>query len=302
MYDIVIIGAGPAGLTAATYSLRAGKTVLIIEKAGFGGQVAFSPKIENFPGTASVSGSELAEKLVEQALSLGAETAFGEVTAIKTRNGEFTVCTDDGDYDCKAVIIASGAKHRRLNVPGEDEFAGNGVSYCAVCDGAFFAGHKVAIVGGGNSALQEAILLSDICTHVTVIQNLPFLTGEAKLQEIVKERENIDVIYSVTVDSVVGSETLEGAVIRHADSGETEKITCDGLFVAIGLEPQNKAFENVVTLNEYGYIIADESCVTGTPGIYAAGDCRTKSVRQITTAVGDGAVASVNACKYINQH
>lgn len=301
MYDIIIIGAGPAGLTAATYSLRAGKSVLIAEKAGFGGQVAFSPKIENFPGTASIAGTELAEKLVEQALELGAETAFGDVDGIKGSIGDFTVTIDGEEHRCKAVIIATGAKHRRLNVSGEDEYAGNGVSYCAVCDGAFFAGQSVCIVGGGNSALQEAILLSDICTKVTVIQNLAFLTGEEKLCEAVKSRDNIDIIYSSTVDSVYGGEALEGIVIRDADTQETKKIPCDGVFVAIGLEPQNKAFENAVNLNEFGYIIADESCLTSTPGIFAAGDCRTKSVRQITTAVGDGAVASVNACKAINQ-
>lgn len=301
MFDIIIIGAGPAGLTAATYSLRAGKSVLIIEKAGFGGQVAFSPKIENFPGISSISGTELAEKLVEQALALGAETAFGEVSSVTGVAGNFTVSLDDESYSSKAVIIAAGAKHRRLGVPGEDTYAGNGVSYCAVCDGAFYAGQNVCIVGGGNSALQEAILLSDICTHVTIIQNLSFLTGEESLCKTVLGKNNIDIIYSATVDSVYGKDTLEGITIRRGDTDETQSIRCDGVFVAIGLEPQNQAFENIAALNEYGYIIADESCSTNTPGIFAAGDCRTKSVRQITTAVGDGAVASVNACKLINQ-
>lgn len=301
MFDIIIIGAGPAGLTAATYSLRAGKSVLIIEKAGFGGQVAFSPKIENFPGISSISGTELAEKLVEQALALGAETAFGEVSSVTGAAGNFTVSLDDESYSSKAVIIAAGAKHRRLGVPGEDTYAGNGVSYCAVCDGAFYAGQNVCIVGGGNSALQEAILLSDTCTHVTIIQNLSFLTGEESLCKTVLGKNNIDIIYSATVDSVYGKATLEGITIRRGDTDETQSIRCDGVFVAIGLEPQNQAFENIAALNEYGYIIADESCSTNTPGIFAAGDCRTKSVRQITTAVGDGAVASVNACKLINQ-
>lgn len=300
MYDIVIIGAGPAGLTAATYSLRAGKTVLVIEKAGFGGQVAFSPKIENFPGIVSVSGSELAERLVEQPLELGAETAFGKVTGIHGTPGSFTVTTEDEKYACKAIIIASGAKHRRLNVEGEDTFAGNGISYCAVCDGAFFASQNVAIVGGGNSALQEAVLLSDICESVTIIQNLPFLTGEARLQEILNERKNVRIITSVTVDRLFGGEALEGAVIRHAETGETETVSCTGLFVAIGLEPQNAAFADVVALDEQGYIIAGEDCRTSADGICAAGDCRTKSVRQITTAAADGAVASVAVCRTID--
>ncbi len=299
MYDIAIIGAGPAGLTAATYSLRAAKSVIIIEKAGFGGQVAFSPKIENFPATNTISGSELAEKLVSQALELGADTTFGEVTEIKGSIGNFTVVTDSEEIQCKAVIIATGAKHRHLNVKGEAELAGAGVSYCAVCDGAFFTGRNVAIVGGGNSALQEAIMLSDICSHVTVIQNLPMLTGEGRLCEAVTSRENIDVIYSVTVDSILGETAVCGVVIRNAETNETREIKCDGVFVAIGLEPQNKAFENVAKLNEYGYIISDENCKTTTDGVFVAGDCRTKTVRQITTAVGDGAVASVNACKAI---
>ncbi len=298
MYDIAVIGSGPAGLTAATYSLRAGKSVVIIEKAGFGGQVAFSPKIENFPGTASISGSDLAEKLVSQALDLGADTAFGEVVSVSGALGDFKVNLTDETVEAKAVIIATGAKHRHLNVEGESRLQGSGVSYCAVCDGAFFTSRDVVIVGGGNSALQEAVMLSDICSHVTVVQNLPFLTGEAKLQDILNSRENVDIIYSATVSEIKGQSEVESIVINQ--EGALKEISCNGVFVAIGLEPQNAPFADLTPLDEYGYIIADESCTTKTPGVFVAGDCRTKSIRQIATAAGDGAIASVCACKAIN--
>ena len=297
MYDIIVVGAGPAGLTAAVYGLRAGKTVLILEKGAFGGQVTFSPKIENYPGMTQVSGTELADKMVEQALFQGADVEVEEVLEIKN-NGDFkTVVTDMGEHTAKTVIIATGAAHRRLGVPGEDKFIGEGISFCAVCDGAFYTDKEVAVIGGGNSALQEALSLSEICKKVTIVQNLAFLTGEGRLAELVEKKDNIDVILSHTVEKVLGEDTFEGIVIK-SENGERE-LRVDGMFVAIGLAPATKPFENVTALDKWGYITADESCTTDTDGIFVAGDCRTKAIRQISTAASDGAVAALAAVKYI---
>lgn len=299
MYDIIVVGAGPAGLTAAVYGLRAGKTVLILEKGAFGGQVTFSPKIENYPGMTQVSGTELADKMVEQALFQGADVEVEEVLEIKN-DGDFkTVVTDMGEHQAKAVIIATGAAHRRLGVPGEDKFIGEGISFCAVCDGAFYTDKEVAVIGGGNSALQEALSLSEICKKVTIVQNLAFLTGEGRLAELVEKKENIEVILSHTVEKVLGEDTFEGIVIK-SENGERE-LRVDGMFVAIGLAPATKPFENVIALDKWGYITADESCTTDTDGIFVAGDCRTKAIRQISTAASDGAVAALAAVKYIER-
>ena len=299
MYDIIVIGAGPAGLTAAVYGLRAGKTVLILEKGAFGGQVTFSPKIENYPGMTQISGTELADKMVEQALFQGADVEVEEVLEIKN-DGDFkTVVTDMGEHQAKAVIIATGAAHRRLGVPGEDKFIGEGISFCAVCDGAFYTDKEVAVIGGGNSALQEALSLSEICKKVTIVQNLAFLTGEGRLAELVEKKENIEVILSHTVEKVLGEDTFEGIVIK-SENGERE-LKVDGMFVAIGLAPATKPFENVTALDKWGYITADEGCTTDTDGIFVAGDCRTKAIRQISTAASDGAVAALAAVKYIER-
>ncbi|MBE6650778.1 MAG: FAD-dependent oxidoreductase [Ruminococcaceae bacterium] len=299
MYDIIVVGAGPAGLTAAVYGLRAGKTVLILEKGAFGGQVTFSPKIENYPGMTQVSGTELADKMVEQALFQGADVEVEEVLEIKN-NGDFkTVVTDMGEHTAKTVIIATGAAHRRLGVEGEEKFIGEGISFCAVCDGAFYTDKEVAVIGGGNSALQEALSLSEICKKVTIVQNLAFLTGEGRLAELVEKKENIEVILSHTVERVLGDDAFEGIIIK-SENGERE-LKVDGMFVAIGLAPATKPFENVTALDKWGYITADESCTTDTDGIFVAGDCRTKAIRQISTAASDGAIAALAAVKYIER-
>ncbi|MEG2004360.1 MAG: FAD-dependent oxidoreductase, partial [Clostridia bacterium] len=233
MYDIVIIGSGPAGLTAAIYALRANKTVIVIEKGGFGGQMTFSPKIENYPGKITISGNELADKFVEQAISLGCVFESGEVVKIKLNSDTKTVVTDDNSFDCKSVIIAAGAKHRQLGVANENHFAGNGISYCAVCDGAFFEGKTVAIVGGGNSALQEAVLLSEICKEVIIIQNLPFLTGEKKLCDSLAQKSNVSYLYEKTVTGFLGTDELCGVALKDESTGEILQLSIDGLFVAI---------------------------------------------------------------------
>lgn len=298
MYDIIIIGGGPAGLTAALYACRANKKTLVIEKETFGGQITFSPKVENIPGFISLTGNEFAEKLVEQVLEQGADVESCE--ALEIRDGEVkTVVTDDGEYQGKAVVIATGAKHRMLGIDGEEKFVGEGISFCAVCDGAFYKDKTVAVVGGGNSALQEAILLADTAKKVYVIQNLDFFTGEKKLVDQLERLDNVEIILGVTVDSFVGDSELEGVVIKNS-AGETRTLEIDGLFVAIGLIPQNDAFKNVVTLDGRGYAEVDESCEAETNGIFVAGDCRTKKIRQVTTAAADGAIAALAACDYVD--
>jgi len=300
MHDIIIVGGGPAGLTAALYALRAGKRVLIIEKNGFGGQMTFSPKIENYPGFASVSGSELADHMVDQVLSQGADVTVEEVVRIEPHGaGTFNVVTDAGRYEAGAVILATGAKHRLLGVPNETKFVGEGISFCAVCDGAFYEGKDVVVIGGGNSALQEALLLSETSKSVTVVQNLDFFTGEKKLSDLLLAKPNVIVHFGKTVKEFLGEETLSGLVICDADGNE-ETLLTDGVFIAIGLAPENEAFSDLVEL-ERGYIEAEADGATKTPGIFTAGDCRVKNVRQIATAVSDGAIAALAACEYLDR-
>ena len=299
MYDIIVIGGGPAGLVAALYTLRAGKTVLVCEKGTFGGQITFSPKVENIPGFLSVTGNEFAEQLVSQVMEQGAEFECCEVLGI--RDGEVkTVVTDGGEFEGKAVIIATGARHRTLGLKGEENFIGEGISFCAVCDGAFYEGKTVAVVGGGNSALQEALLLSEQSEKVYVVQNLDFLTGEKKLQELVYEKENIEVILGSVLTAYLGDESLTGIRIEKTATGDVTDIALDGVFLAVGLLPQNEPFKDAVRLDERGYVDADESCVTDRKGIFVAGDCRRKRIRQVATAAGDGAVAALAACDYID--
>lgn len=298
MYDIVVIGAGPAGLTAALYARRASKTVMVLEKGAFGGQITFSPKVENIPGFASLTGNEFAEKLVDQALGQGAEVDLCEVTEIKDNGDTKIVVTDSGEYEAKAVIIATGATHRLPGLDREFDFIGNGISFCAVCDGAFYEGKTVAVLGGGNSALQEAILLSDLCKKVYVIQNLETLTGEKKLQEQLFKKDNVEIITLAKITELLGDSELNGVKIEA--NGEEKTLVVDGLFVAIGLIPQNKPFENVIALDKWGYADSDEACVTKTNGIFVAGDCRKKRIRQVATACADGAIAALAACDFID--
>ena len=301
MYDVLIVGGGPAGLTAAVYGLRAGKTVLVIEKAGFGGQIAFSPKVENIPGTIQISGAEFAEKLIEQAMNLGADVELETVTGLEKKDGVFRVSTEDGNvYEGKTVILATGVKHRMLGLPGEEELVGKGISFCAVCDGAFYEGQDTAMIGGGNSALQEALLLSEVCNHVTVVQNLADFTGEKKLAEALLEKKNVTVHFSTLVDAyLTDGEQLTGLRIRSDVTGQTQELKVDGAFLAVGLMPENEAFAAFADLNDWGYFDSAEDCVTKTEGLFVAGDCRSKRIRQVTTAAADGAVAAMAACHYL---
>ena len=300
MYDIAIVGAGPAGLTAALYALRADKKVIVLEKENFGGQITFSPKVENYPSLMQVSGSELSQMFLDQAMAHGADIELAEVTAIEDVDGIKKIVTEYGNFEAKAVIIATGSKHRRLGLPKEDIFTGEGVSYCAVCDGAFYAGKEVAVIGGGNTALQEAVMLSEYCPKVTVIQNLSFLTGEGRLVATLETKDNVSFIYDTVVTELIGDDKLTAIKLRNTTTGEESTLSLDGIFVAIGQVPENKPFESLTALNEYGYIIAGEDCLTDTKGIFVAGDCRTKSVRQVTTATSDGSIAALAACRYID--
>ena len=298
VYDVIVIGGGPAGLTAAVYARRADRSVLVLEKGSFGGQITFSPKVENIPGFPEISGTEFADRFVGQVLDLGADMESAEV--LEVRPGDpMSVVTDDGVYQGRTVILATGAKHRTLGLPDEESYIGNGISFCAVCDGAFYSGREVVVVGGGNSALQEALLLADLCSRVTIVQNLAFLTGEAKLQEQIAARENVTILYETLVTGYLGEDGSLTGVVLEGPSGVAEMKT-DGVFLAVGLIPQNEPFADLVPLKN-GYVDADESCLTGTDGVFVAGDCRNKTVRQVATACSDGAVAALAACRYLDR-
>ena len=302
MYDVIVVGGGPAGMTAALYAQRNGKSALVIEKNGFGGQITHSPKVENYPGTLSMSGNEFADKTLEQILAQGAEIEIDCVTGIKDMGEYKIVETEEGSFEGKTVVIATGVKHRMLGLEGEEDMVGEGISFCAVCDGDFYAGKTVAVAGGGNSALQEAILLAEKCKEVIMLQDLPKFTGEAKLQEVLFARDNVRAMTEVKINRLIteGGE-LRGLEIESRRDGHSQEISCDGLFVAIGLIPENEPFKDLAELNNYGYFDSDEQCLTKTPGIFVAGDCRSKTTRQLTTAVADGTVAALAACRYIDQ-
>lgn len=302
MYDIIIVGGGPAGLTAAVYARRAGKSVLVVEKNSFGGQIAFSPKVENIPGTISISGAAFADALVEQAMNLGADVELETVTSVDKTETGFRVSTEEGSaFEGRSVILAVGVKHRTLGLPGEEELIGNGISFCAVCDGAFYAGQDTVMIGGGNSALQEALLLAEVCNKVTVVQNLPFFTGEKTLADALMAKENVEVFFG---HLVTGYETENGTLtavrIRSEETGEERSVKADGAFLAVGLAPQNEPFADLTKLNDWGYFDSDEACTTPTAGLFVAGDCRSKTIRQVVTASADGAVAAMAACRFLD--
>ena len=303
MYDIVIVGGGPAGLTAAVFGLRAGKSVVVIEKNGFGGQIAYSPKVENIPGTQQISSAEFADKLTEQAMALGADMELETVTGLEKTEEGFRVSTEDGaEFEGRAVILALGVKHRMLGLPGEEELIGSGISFCAVCDGAFYAGQDVAMIGGGNSALQEALLLSETSKSVTVIQNLPQFTGEKRLADALMEKDNVTVHFDTVVTGYRSENgSLTGLQLRSGDGSEFS-LDVDGAFLAVGLMPENEGFAQLAALNEWGYFDSAEDCRTKTEGLFVAGDCRSKRIRQVVTAASDGAVAAMAACMYLDQN
>lgn len=301
MHDIIIVGAGTAGLSAAIYGLRAGKSVLVLEQASYGGQIINTPEIENYPAIQKISGFEFATNLYNQAKNLGAEFAFEKVEGIEDKGQFKEVKTKDKSYEGKTVILATGAKNRSLGVEKEEELVGKGISYCATCDGMFYRGKVVAVNGGGNTAVEDATFLSDYVQKVYVIHRRDeFRADKAEVDRLVA-KPNVELVLNSTVKRL-GSDAsgLTGVVVANKD-GEERTLKVDGLFVAIGQAPDNQAFSDLVELDGKGYISAGESTLTKTPGIFTAGDCRTKAIRQLATAASDGAVAGLAAVSYINE-
>ena len=300
MFDIIIVGGGPAGLTAAVYGRRNGKTVLVIEKSVFGGQIVNSPKVENIPGFASVSGDDFADLFLNQALDQGAEATIENVTGVeKTAEGFLVKTQEGGAYEGRTVILATGTTHRLLGLEGEEELVGNGISFCAVCDGDFYSGGKVVMIGGGNSAFVEANLLADIVKELVMLQDLPVFTADESSQRQLFSHTNVEAHTSV---KILGYVTENGKLtgVRYLEGGAEKTVFCDGVFLAVGLVPDNGAFAQLAELDGAGYFLAGEDCLTKTPGLFTAGDCRVKSLRQVATACSDGAAAAMAAVHYLN--
>lgn len=295
MCDILILGGGPAGLTAALYAARAGKSVVVCEKESFGGQITQAHQVDNLPGLPGISGIELGDKLCAQAMDAGVQTAFCEVVGIhRNVDGTFYVETDDGPMNVRSVIFAGGAKPRMLGVDREEDLVGSGVSYCALCDGMFFQNQDVAVVGGGNTAFSDALVLAGICKSVTIIHRRDSFRAEDTVVQAVKNTPNIRLMTPHTVSALLGEDQLEGLLL---DNGET--LPVQAVFVALGRVPDCTLIETLADLDAAGYALASEDCATKTPGLYVAGDCRAKTIRQLTTAMADGTVAAMAACEFL---
>lgn len=334
IYDVLIVGAGTAGLSAAIYALRAGKSVMVMEEKSYGGQIIVTPEIENYPGISKISGYEFAQGLYEQAKNLGMEYESGRVAQIAETGGTadlelaekdsgreenmaggklFQVRTqaagqtENGgqgkEYLARSVILATGAKNRPLDIDREQDFVGQGISYCATCDGRFYRDRYVAVVGGGNTALEDALFLSEYCAKVYLIHRREEFRGEASKLELLKKKENVEILYNSIVTAIASEndDEMDGILVWDRVKKQEQMLPVAGLFIAIGQMPDNEAFSDLASLDEKGYIQAGEDCRTGTEGIFAAGDCRTKKVRQLTTAASDGAVAALMACEYLNR-
>ena len=301
-YDVIIIGGGAAGMTAALYSLRSGKSVLLLEKETIGGQIAKSPRVENFPTIKEISGEELSSKLFDQIMDLGCEFELDTVTKLEKIENEFKVTGEYGTYGSKSVIIATGLEHRKINIENEDELIGKGVSYCAVCDGAFYKDEDVCLIGDGNTALQYSILLSNYCKKVYVCTLFDKFFGDDILVKKLKERENVEIIQNVSLTKFIANDELEGLLFKNTKDDSLLELKVKGCFIAIGQIPNNDIFNNLVDLDKNGYILVNEDLETKTKGLFVAGDCRQKKVRQLTTAVSDGAMASVGAVSYIDKN
>ena len=301
MYDVIVVGGGPAGMTAALYAARAGRSVLVLEQSAPGGQIIYSPLVENYPGLPGMSGAQFSQQLTEQVEQLGVELDYTRATGFQPENGGFLVETEDGPRNCRALVLAPGSAHRRLGLEGEEELTGQGVSYCAVCDGPFYRGRHVAVVGGGDTALQDALFLAGVCERVTLIHRRDQFRGEARLAERVRAQANIDLMLSYTPESFLrdGDGGFAGLRLKRAESGETRELPVDGVFIAVGQQPGTGPFAGQVELDQEGCFASGEDCRTRVPGVFVAGDCRAKTVRQLTTAVGDGAVAALAAVRYL---
>ena len=303
MYDILIIGAGPAGMTAAIYGQRGGKKTIVFDKLSYGGQVINTAEVANYPGIPNMTGLDFADKTYNQMKDLGAEMSYEEISEIRDADKPIkTVITTSGkEYQCKAIIIATGSSPRPLGVENEDRFRGAGISYCATCDGAFFRDKTVAVCGGGNTALEDAEVLSDIAEKVYLVHRRDEFRADATNVKRVKSKKNVELVLDSVVTTIKGERFIQGIEVENKKTGEKRELKIDGLFVAIGQMPENDIFRDVVKLNKAGYVEAGEDCLTGTDGIFAAGDCRAKKVRQITTAVSDGAIAALAAIEHINK-
>lgn len=302
MHDIIIIGAGPAGITAAIYALRAGVSVTIFDRNLYGGQTAITAQIENYPAIKSITGAMFAQKLYQQAIDLNANILFEEVISVDFSDAFQTITTNKNTYTAKTVIVATGVKRRELNCEGEKQFAGKGVSYCATCDGAFFRNKNVVVVGGGNTALEDALFLSNQCRNVTLIHRRDTFRAEKHLVDAVLSRYNITILYDSNVKSIKGNHVVNAIDVYHTKQNQTTTIETDGVFIAIGYEPDNEMVSHYLNVNTEGYIVSDEYCHTNIEGVFVAGDTRTKHLRQIITACADGAVAGVSAVSYISTH
>ncbi|MBR4462033.1 MAG: FAD-dependent oxidoreductase [Erysipelotrichaceae bacterium] len=301
IYDVLVVGGGPAGMSAALYALRNGKSVLIVEKEVFGGQIVNSPKVENIPGFKEIAGDEFGDLMMEQVTYQGGEVLFDEVLDIETEKDLAVAHTDMGEeLKAHTIILATGTKHRSLGLKNEESLIGKSIHFCAVCDGNFYRNKRVVLIGGGNSAFVEAELLADIVDKLIILQDMPFFTADQKLQDRLQIKNNIEKHCGTKVlEYVLTDGKLTG--VKYLEDGEEKTIECDGVFLAIGLIPDNKNFTNVAALDERGYFIADEYGLTKTVNVFVAGDCRTKSLRQVATACSDGANAAIKACEYLNQ-
>lgn len=301
-YDIIIVGAGPAGLTSALYARRAGKTVLLIEKESFGGQIVLSPLVENYPMSEPASGMGLVDKLVSLVMSLGAEVEVDTVVAVKKNDdGTIAVKTEYSDFTARALIIATGLKHKRLGVENEERFIGNGISFCALCDGNFYKNRAVAVIGGGNTAVQDAIYLSKICSRVYLIHRRDRFRAEQHVVDGLAACESVEQVMNSRVIAINGDKHIESITVMNTESNGERVLEVSGIFAAVGQEPSNQAFGDLVELDSAGFVVAGESCTTREPNVFVAGDCRTKTVRQLVTAGADGGVAAIAACEYLDR-
>lgn len=300
MYDIIIIGAGPAGMTAAIYARRAAKTVLVLEALNYGGQILNTPDIENYPVEAHISGFDFSTRLYEQAKGLGVEFVFEKAVGIKDETGKKTVVTVKNSYEAGAVILATGSANRKLGLEDEDKLVGKGISYCATCDGNFYRKKVVAVVGGGNTALEDALYLSDLADKVYLIHRRDSFRGEETNVSRLTSRENVEIIYNANVTKLIYDKRLRAVEVTNKVDGSVRTLELNGLFVAVGRIPENRNFADLVRLDEAGYVEAGEDCHTSCAGIFVAGDNRTKTLRQLVTAASDGAMAATEAVKYLN--
>ena len=299
MYDLIIIGSGPAGLSAAVYGKRAGLKLLVVEKASMsGGQVLNTYEVDNYLGMPGMNGFDMGVQFREHADKLGVEFKEAQVSAIQDEGSHKLVLTDAGELETKTVILAAGAVHAHLGVPGEERLGGRGVSYCAACDGAFFRGRTVAVVGGGDVALEDAIYLARTCEKVYLIHRRDELRGAMVLQQELKELANVEILYSHVVEEIEGEEAVERVRVRDVKTDERKEIAVAGIFIAVGIRPGTELVRELAECDEGGYVLAGEDCATSVPGLFAAGDVRRKPLRQIVTAVADGANAAISAGNY----